>query len=154
MALLKLISAAGGDAQAQSPMTALAGLAGLLLGALVAGGFRLAGDKQARRADSQRAAMYELQHGAHQLRLRLRTFGRAGASPSQKVTDKLDEANGRFDLLVERVLCEQVHDVAREWRSLAERFWTGDSTVNIGTENEAWLTLHRFIGREIRRFDD
>lgn len=134
--------------------TALVGVAGLLLGSLIAGGFRLAGDKEARRADSQRAALYALQDGASSLRKQLRSYGRGLPHPSQEVTDALDDTNGRFDLLIDRVLCSQVQEQARAWREVAEPYWTGDADVGMSTENDAWLLLSKFVGQEIRRLDD
>ena len=162
MLWLAILSATHADA-ARSPSgqtgattTALVGLVGLLLGSLVAGGFRLAGDKSARRADSQRAALYDLQRGAFRLRRALSAYGRAQrATPDalEAVTAAVDDANGKLDLLTHRILCDQVREKTDEWRSAAQAYWLGDPAVVISEEDAAWLALHEFVGAEIRRFD-
>lgn len=128
-------------------------LVGVLAGALIAGGFRLRGDRVARLAESQRTALYELQGAALTLRKALRKYGEAGPRPLAYLEEAVDEANGRYQVHVERVICEQVRDPAWTWREVGERFWTGDATVPIHTEEQAWKNLQMHIGTELRRLD-
>lgn len=128
------------------------GLAGGLIGALIAGGVRIYGDKAARRAESQRTALYELQLAGLELRRTLANYGQS-SSPTDEDDEKTDTAYGKFELHLERIICEQVREHALGWSKLVGPFYTNDPDVTFDDENRAWIRLQTFVGQEIRRTD-
>jgi hypothetical protein len=144
--------AANQSGQANVLVAPIASLVGALVGALIAGGFRISGDKAARRAESQREALYELQEKALTLRRELGRYGRL-ALPTPSNDDLLDAAFGDFEARLQRVLCETVRDQAAKWQALAPGFFTNDPEITFAQENAAWTTLQEFVGEELRRLD-
>lgn len=147
--LLGYASGAGGLGIA----TPLIAVAGVIVGALIAGGVRLVGDQVARRADSQREAVYEVQDASLVLRSALRGYGSDGARPTAATEFAVDLANGKLDLLINRVNDPIVRSAVAHWRKLAELYSVGDPDVTNSDEEIAWRTVHYQSGEYIRRIE-
>jgi type II secretory pathway pseudopilin PulG len=131
--------------------TPIVGLVGVLCGSLIAAWMASARERRARREESQRAALYELQEAALSARKSLRTYGKGLPTPSQKLREGMDDATSRFEILQERLLCETVRARAIDWLSTARRFHSGYPEVSFTHENDAWTLLQTGVGQELRR---
>jgi len=126
---------------------AVIGLTGVLVGALIAGWLAARRERTARREESQRSALYDLQEAALALRRALSAYD----SARPKTTRALDEATGRLEVLKHRILCETVRDRVDAWRPLAVGYYSGDPAVSISQEEAAWDQLQVDVGVELRR---
>ncbi|MCD4525246.1 hypothetical protein [Nocardioides sp. cx-173] len=152
--LTHLLSFAPPTVTATPPwVTPVVGLAGVLFGALIAGGFRLRGDKVARRAEAQRTALNDLQEGVLDLRTALRNYGNDLPRPSNKLTKAVDLANGRVDLLVHRIEHPELRHSVATWRTIAQQYWLDDQSVSINAEDVAWRTVHYKAGVALSQLD-
>lgn len=131
--------------------TPIMGLGGVLAGALIFAWFAAARETRARREESQRAALYELQEAALSARKRLRTYGDALPHPPSKLEERMDDATSRFEILQQRLLCSIVRERATGWLSTARSFYAGDPAVTFKHENDAWVLLQTGVGEELRR---
>jgi hypothetical protein len=143
-------SASSGSGLGAAPIIAVAGV---VVGALIAGGVRLVGDQVARRAESQRQAVYQVQEAALDLRSALRGYGSDGARPTAASENAIDLANGKLDLLVHRINETSLRLTVDDWRKLAELYSVGDPFVTNLMEENAWKTIHYQSGRYVRHID-
>jgi hypothetical protein len=146
------LAAAAGPSGA-SYATALFSLAGVLAAAVIAGVLKLHADQVARRAEAQRTALAELQEGALDLRTALGAYGDELPRPSDQAERALDVANGRLDLLIQRVDRAQLRTQVEDWRQVAQQFWTEDQSVTATQEETAWKRIQYYTGEELRRLD-
>lgn len=127
-------------------------LVGVLAGALIAGRYRISGDRVARRAESQRDALYDLQSHALAARSGLGRYGRI-IGPNDVDDETLDASLGAYEIRLERVLSSRVRSAAERWYALAPPFWTNDPVVTYAQENGAWTTFQQTVGAELRSLD-
>ncbi len=143
-------AAADGGGLDATPFIAVGGV---IVGALIAGGVRLLGDRVERRAETQREAVYAVQEAALNLRTALRNYGAAGPRPATSLQDAVDLANGRLDLLVHRLSRTTLRLKVADWRELGELYAVGDPEVTNAMEETAWKTVHYQCGRYVRDLD-
>ena len=129
----------------------IAGLVGVICGSLIAAWLASARERRARREESQRAALYELQEAALSARKSLRTYGEGLPTPPRELQEGMDDATSRFEILQERLLCTTVRERAIDWLKTARRFHSGFPEVSFTHENDAWTLLQTGVGEELRR---
>lgn len=149
--IVRTIEEAASQANSAWWWTPIIGLAGVLCGSMITAWFASSREQRARREESQRAALYELQEASLSARKALRTYGVALPSPTRELVNALDDATSRFEILQERLLCSVVRERATNWLRTARSFYTGDPAVTFTSENNAWTLLQGGVGEELRR---
>lgn len=125
------------------------GFAGVILGSIVAALFTARREKVARRVQSQREALYELQEAALTLRRALEVYD--PDANDTEATEALDDAAGKLEMIKHRIICETIRDRVDDWTKVAQPYYTGDETVTFAQTDAAWKQLQIDIGKELRR---
>lgn len=128
------------------------GLAGVLLGSIIAALFTARRERVARREESQRKALYELQEAALTLRRALEGYDPdAHGAKTTEATEALDDAAGKLEMIKHRIICETVRDRVDDWAKVAQAYYLGDQSVTFAQTDAAWKQLQIDIGKELRR---
>ena len=125
------------------------GFAGVVLGSIIAALFTAHRERVARREESQREALYELQEAALTLRRALEVYD--PDADDSDATEALDDAAGKLEMIKHRIICETVRDRVDDWAKVAQPYYTGDETVTFAQTVAAWSQLQVDIGIELRR---
>jgi hypothetical protein len=131
--------------------TPIVGLGGVLCGSFIAAWFASSRERRARREESQRAALYDLQEAALGARKILRTYGQALPNPLRELGEGMDDATSSFETRQQRLLSLTVRERATTWLNTARSFYAGDPAVTFSNENDTWTLLQAAVGKELRR---
>lgn len=135
-----------GDGSAALP--ALIGAAGVVVGALLTAAAQYWVQRMIRRKSTERAAVAALQDAALAVRDAARRAGEEPFDAHRQLV--LDNALGRFDMLVERVVSPRVREHGTAWRIVALRYFSGDEDVSRWQEERAWARLNGSAGEDLR----
>lgn len=133
---------------------ALVGVAGVVLGALLAALFALHRERLARRQQTQVRALYELQEACLAHRQAWEDFAEAQAvAVPQSLVRQTDRTSQRLDVVEARLRSDAVREAAVLWRALAKPALLQDDRqpVSIEAENDAWLAVQAAVRRELLR---
>ena len=129
-------------------VAALVGLAGVAAGAVLTALGQYLVQRTIRRRTTERAAVAALQDAALAVRDAARRAGEDPFNSHRQLV--LDNALGRFDMLVERVVDTGVRVRATDWRAVALRYFSGDEDVSRWQEERAWARLNGSAGEDLR----
>jgi type II secretory pathway pseudopilin PulG len=127
---------------------ALIGIVGVVVGALLSAAGQYWVQRAVRRKATERAAVASLQDAALAVRDAARRTGEDPFNAHRQLV--LDNALGRFDMLVERVVNPRVRERATAWRIVALRYFSGDEDVSRWQEERAWARLNGSAGEDLR----
>lgn len=130
---------------------AVASFAGAILGAGLGGVLKLAGERRARQAESQRQALYAVLDGVEAIQGVLAEIGTDVMTTEQ--TKTFDAAKASWDNANTRVSCEIVRDQCRKWFVQAKFFYLGADEGSAAAETTAQASMRAAVMKELRRFD-
>jgi type II secretory pathway pseudopilin PulG len=129
-------------------VAALIGVIGVVVGAVLAALGQYLVQRTVRRRATERAAVAALQDAALAVRDAARRAGEDPFNAHRQLV--LDNALGRFDMLVERVVNPRVRERANDWRLVALRYFSGDEDVSRWQEERGWARLNGSAGEDLR----
>lgn len=140
-----------GATRASGGNTAIWGLLGVLVGAVLAalGNYLIA--RSTRRNTNQLAALYDHQVESRALRSKYRAWGQE-MTHSTASTLELDERVEAAQIASDRIRKDEVRTLFQAWSDIAQFFWDGDPAYSASDENTAWDALRAQWTEQIRKY--